>query len=147
MTLMEQVTNDLTTAMKENDKFSLGVYRMLKSALQLEKIKQKHDLTDQEVITVIKKQVKIRKDSVLEYTKYGRSDLVENLEKEISILSKYLPEELSEEQIMNAIHEVISLLQAETIKDMGQVMKELTNRIGNVADMSIVSARVKEILN
>jgi len=74
MTLMETITNDLKQAMKENDKFSLSVYRMLKSALQLEQINAKHDLTDLEVVGVIKKQVKVRRDSVLEYQKYERSD-------------------------------------------------------------------------
>lgn len=147
MTLMEQITNDLKNAMKENDKFSLSVYRMLKSALQLEQINKKHDLEDSEVISVIKKQVKVRKDSITEYTKYDRIDLVENLEKEVSILSNYLPEELSDEQILKVVHEVIDELHAESIKDMGKVMKVLTERIGNMADMSKVSAHVKEILN
>lgn len=147
MSLMEQITNDLKNAMKENDKFSLSVYRMLKSALQLEQINRKHDLEDSEVIAVIKKQVKVRKDSITEYTKYDRMDLVENLEKEVSILSNYLPEELSDDQILKVVHEVVEELQAESIKDMGKVMKVLTERIGNVADMSKVSAHVKEILN
>ena len=81
MTLMDTITSDLKTAMKENDKFSLSVYRMLKSALQLEQINAKKELTDHEIISVIKKQVKVRKDSVLEYQKYEREDLVNNLEK------------------------------------------------------------------
>ena len=147
MSLMEKITNDLKSAMKENDKFSLGVYRMLKSALQLEQINKKHDLEDYEVISIVKKQVKVRKDSIAEYTKYQRLDLVENLEKEISLLSKYLPEELSEDKILEIVHEVIDELHAESVKDMGKVMKVLTERIGSVADMSKVSTHVKEILN
>ncbi|MCI8467454.1 MAG: GatB/YqeY domain-containing protein [Bacilli bacterium] len=147
MTLMETITNDLKQAMKENDKFSLSVYRMLKSALQLEQINAKHDLTDQEVVGVIKKQVKVRRDSVLEYQKYERSDLVENLEKEIELLAKYLPEELSDEKILEEVNKAIAVTEASTIKDMGRVMKLLTERIGTVADMSKVSALVKEILH
>lgn len=147
MTLMETITNDLKQAMKENDKFSLSVYRMLKSALQLEQINAKHDLTDQEVVGVIKKQVKVRRDSVLEYQKYERSDLVENLEKEIELLAKYLPEELSDEKILEEVNKAIAVAEASTIKDMGRVMKLLTERIGTVADMSKVSALVKEILH
>lgn len=146
MSLMETIAVDLKTSMKENDKFSLGVYRMLKSALQLEQINKKSDLTDDEVIAVIKKQVKVRKDSILEYKKYHRDDLVQNLEHEISVMAKYLPEELSEEKVLEVIEEVISELHAKTRKDMGSVMKELTLRIGNVADMSLVSGHVKEML-
>lgn len=147
MILMETITNDLKQAMKENDKFSLSVYRMLKSALQLEQINAKHDLTDLEVVGVIKKQVKVRRDSVLEYQKYERSDLVENLEKEIELLAKYLPEELSDEKILEEVNKAIAVTEASTIKDMGRVMKLLTERIGTVADMSKVSALVKEILH
>jgi len=147
MTLMETITNDLKQAMKENDKFSLSVYRMLKSALQLEQINAKHDLTDLEVVGVIKKQVKVRRDSVLEYQKYERNDLVENLEKEIELLAKYLPEELSDEKILEEVNKAIAVTEASTIKDMGRVMKLLTERIGTVADMSKVSALVKEILH
>jgi len=144
MTLMETIASDLKVAMKNQDKFSLGVYRMLKSALQLEQISAKHDLSDQEVLTIIKKQVKVRKDSILEYETYGRQDLIENLEQEVSILSKYLPEELSEEKIKEEIDQAFSLIQPTSMKDMGRVMKVLTERIGTQADMSYVSTLVKE---
>ena len=144
MTLMETIASDLKVAMKNQDKFSLGVYRMLKSALQLEQISAKHDLSDQEVLTIIKKQVKVRKDSILEYEIYGRQDLIENLEQEVSILSKYLPEELSEEKIKEEIDQAFSLIQPTSMKDMGRVMKVLTERIGTQADMSYVSTLVKE---
>ncbi len=146
MNLMDIITADLKTFMKDNDKFSLGVLRMLKSALQMEQINLKHELSDDEIISVIKKQVKVRKDSKLEYEKYDRTALVADLEKEISILSKYLPEELSEEEILKEIHKAIDELEATTIKDMGRVMKLLTEKIGNVADLSFVSMKVKEIL-
>ena len=144
MTLMETIASDLKVAMKNQDKFSLGVYRMLKSAHQLEQISAKHDLSDQEVLTIIKKQVKVRKDSILEYETYGRQDLIENLEQEVSILSKYLPEELSEEKIKEEIDQAFSLIQPTSMKDMGRVMKVLTERIGTQADMSYVSTLVKE---
>lgn len=146
MNLMDIITADLKTFMKDNDKFSLGVLRMLKSALQMEQINLKHELSDDEIVSVIKKQVKVRKDSKSEYEKYDRTALVADLEKEISILSKYLPEELSEEEILKEIHKAIDELEATTIKDMGRVMKLLTEKIGNVADLSFVSMKVKEIL-
>lgn len=147
MTLMETISNDMKLAMKASDKFSLSVYRMLKSALQMEQINKKHDLSDEEVIAVIKKQVKIRKDSISEYEKYQRNDLVLDLQKEIDILSNYLPEELSEEQISKEIDCAFEEIQPESMKDMGRIMKLLTERIGNVADMSLVSSLVKERLN
>lgn len=120
--------------------------RMLKSALQLEKINKKDELTDDEVIAVIKKQVKIRKDSLVEYEKYQKNELISSLKDEIAVLSKYLPEELSEEKIRKAIDEVFEELNPCSIKDMGSVMKVLTSRIGTQADMSFVSKIVKEKL-
>ena len=133
------INNDMKEAMKNGDKFELTVLRMLKSSLQNEKISKNHDLDENEIISVIKKQVKIRKDSVKEYQEYGRQDLVENLEKEISVLSKYLPEELSESQIEKVIDEVFNKIKPTGINDMGNIMKQLTELIGTKADMSIVS--------
>ena len=101
----EQIANDLKNAMKNSDKFSLNVLRMLKSALQMEKINLKRELNDSEVISVIKKQVKLRKDSISEYQKYDKLDKVAELEKEIAILNKYLPAELSEDEIIKLIDE------------------------------------------
>lgn len=144
MTLMETILNDMKESMKTQDKFSLGVYRMLKSALQLEKINLKHELSDTEIQSVIKKQVKVRKDSILEYENYQRMDLVDGLKQEVSILSKYLPEELSQEKILEEIHVAFSSIKPTSMKDMGRVMKVLTEKIGTQADMSLVSSLVKE---
>ena len=88
MALNDTIIKDMTTAMKEQDKFNLSVLRMLKSALQLEKINLKHDLSDEEVMVVIKRQVKQRKDSITEFEKYGKTEEVENLNKEIACLQK-----------------------------------------------------------
>ena len=146
MNLNDKIANDLKEAMKNQDKFSLSVLRMLKSALQLEKIQAKKDLDDKEVIAVIKRNVKQRKDSIEEFKKYGKQEEVETLEKEIEILKKYLPEELSEEEINKKIDEVFEEVKPESIKDMGRIMKILTEQIGSVADMGIVSKKVKERL-
>ena len=99
MALNDTILKDMTTAMKEQNKFDLSVLRMLKSALQLEKINLKHDLSDEEVMVVIKRQVKQRKDSITEFEKYGKTEEVANLNQEVEVLSKYLPEELSEEEV------------------------------------------------
>ncbi len=143
MSLNERIANDMKEAMKSQDKFSLSVLRMLKSALQLERIQLKKELTDDEVMVVIKRNVKQRKDSMEEFQKFGKTDEVENLEKEIKLLKKYLPEELSEEQIEEIINQVFDEIQPQSIKDMGRVMKELTSKIGTQADMSVVSSKVK----
>jgi uncharacterized protein YqeY len=147
MSMMENVAKDLTSAMKEQDKFTLSVLRMLKSALQLEKISKKHDLTDDEVITVVKRQVKTRKDSMSEYEQYNKMEEVENLKKEIEVLSKYLPPELSKEEIEKVLDDIFAEIKPESIKDMGKIMKEATAKLGNAADMSLVSSLVKEKLS
>ena len=147
MALTETVIKDMTAAMKNQSKFELSVLRMLKSALQMEKISLKHDLSDDEATAVIKRQVKQRKDSMAEYEKYGKTEEVENLKQEIDILSKYLPEELSEEQINKVLDEIFDELKPESMKDMGRVMKEATSRLGAGADGSLVSKLVRERLS
>lgn len=143
-----KINDDLKNAMKEKDTFKLSVLRMLKSALQLEKIAKKHELDDNEIITVIKKQVKLRKDSILEYKKYNKEESVKDLEKEIEILSVYLPEEMSIEEINALIDEVFKDTNPSSIKDMGNVMKLVNEKIaGKNADMSLISKTVKEKLS
>ena len=143
----EQIKNDLVTAMKNQDKFLVSVLRMLKSAIQSEAINKKHELSDDEVIAVIKKQVKVRNTSLEEYKSYNRLDMVENLEKEIEILSNYLPEELSIDEINKIIDETIQEVNATSIKEMGLVIKTISSKFGNQVDMSVVSKIVKEKLN
>lgn len=144
--MLDTIIKDLTTAMKEQDKFKLSVLRMLKSALQMEKISKKHDLSDEEVIAVIKGQVKTRKDSMEEYKKYNKEEEVQNLTKEIEILNEYLPAEMSDDDINKALDAIFDELKPESIKDMGKVMKEATARIGASADMSKVSNLVRSRL-
>lgn len=141
-----KIAEDLKLAMKSGDKFKLSVLRMLKSALQLESISKKHELSDDEVLSVIKKQVKTRKDSIEEFKKYGKDEEVAKLEQEIEILNAYLPEEMTEEEIIKVIDEVFNDLRPTSMKEMGMVMKELNTKITN-ADMSLVSKLVKERLS
>lgn len=144
--MQEKINNDLKEAMKSGDKFKLSVLRMLKSALQLEAIKEKKELSDEEVMGVIKRNVKQRKDSIAEFEKYNKQEEIVNLEKEIEILKAYLPEELSEEQIDEEISKVFEEVKPASMKDMGKMMKMLTEKIGTVADMSLVSKKVKDRL-
>ncbi len=147
MTLLETIVQDMTTAMKEQDKFNLSVLRMLKSSLQLEKINKKRDLTDEEVIAVIKKQVKMRKDSIEEFTKYGKTEEIEKLQQEMATLSKYLPLEMTEEEVNQVIESIFEEMKPSSIKEMGAIMKEATLRFAGRADMNLVSKKVKEKLN
>lgn len=144
--MFEQVQKDLTEAMKSQDAFRLSVLRMLKSALKNEEINKKSPLTDDEVLSVIKKQVKTRKDSKAEYESYNRQDLADNLQKEIDILSTYLPEELSEEELNKIVEETINELQPDGMKGMGLVIKTISAKYGARADMGLVSKLVKEKL-
>lgn len=141
--MFEKINEDLKTSMKEQDKFSLGVLRMLKSALQLESINKKSDLNDDEVIAVIKKQVKMRMDSISEFEKFNKTEEIDTLQKEIELLKKYLPEEMSEEELDQKIEEIFTKLNPTSMKDMGTIMKELQS-IASRADMSIVSKKVKD---
>lgn len=143
--MYEKINEDLKNAMKEKDTFKLSVLRMLKSALQLEQIAKKHELDDNEVAAVLKKQVKVRKDSLEEYKKYDKTELVESLEKEIAILDVYLPEEMSEEDITKVVEDAINEVKPTSMKDMGLVMKKVNELlVGKNADMSLVSKLVKE---
>ena len=149
--LYDTIMTDIKEAMKSHDKETLSTLRFLKSAIDLFKINNKMDRTespnDDTVIEVVSKQVKTHKESIEEFKKAGRDDLVENLLKEVQILSKYLPEHLSEDEVRSKIDEVISSVKASSIKDMGKVMKELTPIFKGKADMKLVNTIVKEKLN
>lgn len=141
--MFEKINTDLKNSMKEQDKFSLGVLRMLKSALQLESINKKEDLSDDEVIAVIKKQVKMRMDSIIEFESFNKTEEKAILQQEIALLKKYLPDELSETELEEKIEEAFTKVNPTGMKDMGLIMKELQS-ISSRADMSIVSKKVKD---
>ena len=148
LSLQERINEDLKVYMKSKDTFKLGVVRMVKGAVQLEKINLKREeLSDDEIIKLISKQIKMRKDSIAEFTKAGRSDLVQQNEKEIDVLKEYMPEEMSEEEVINIINEAISSTGASNIKEMGKVMREVTPKVSGRFDMGRVSSIIKEKLN
>ena len=148
MSLQERINEDLKVYMKSKDTFKLGVVRMVKGAVQLEKINLKREeLSDEEIIKLISKQIKMRKDSISEFTKAGRLDLVQQNEKEIDVLKEYMPEEMSEEEVINIINEAISSTGASSIKEMGKVMREVTPKVSGRFDMGRVSSIIKDKLN
>lgn len=145
--MFETIKKDLVNSMKEQDKFKLSVLRMLKSALQAEEINKKSELTDDEVLAVIKKQVKVRNASLEEYKTYNRLDLANDLEKEIEILKSYLPAELTIDELNKIIDEQFDIIKPSSIKDMGSVIKAVSGIVGARADMSLVSKIIKDKLN
>ena len=147
MTLLDTINNDMKNYMKEKDSFSLGVVRMVKGAIQLESINTKKELTDEEIISVISKQIKMRKDSIVEFEKGNRQDLVKQNKKEIEILNKYMPEQLSMEEINKIIDEAFLLIKPTSSKEQGLIMKEITPKLKGRADMSLVSGIIKDRLN
>ena len=145
--MRERILKDLVTAMKEKDKEKLAVLRMVKGAMQLEEINKKEELKDDEVIAVLAKQIKTRKESIVEFQKGNRNDLVEQTEKEIEILETYMPEQLSGEEVEKIIVEAIQKVNASAPYDMGKVMGIITPLLRGKADMSSVSKMVKEKLS
>lgn len=147
MTLAERINDDVKTAMKSQDKEKLNVIRMVKSAIQLAKIEAKHDLSDEEVIDLISKQIKMRKDSIVEFEKASRTDLAEAYKREIDILSEYMPEPLSKEEVEKIIEEVFVKINPTSPKQMGLIMKEVTPLVKGKFDMGEVSKMIREKLN
>lgn len=145
--MREQILNDLMTAMKSQDKEKLLVIRSVKSAMQLEEINLKRNLNDDEVIGVITKQIKTRKDSIVEFEKGNRQDLIDATKKEIEILQAYLPEQLTEEELNKIIDDVFTKVNPTSPKDMGKIMSAITPLVKGKADMKEVSNKIKEKLN
>ena len=145
--MRKQILEDLKTAMKNQDKEKLSVIRMVKGSIQMSELNKKHELSDDEVIDVITKEIKSRKDSINEFQKGGREDLITKTQREIDILSEYLPKQLTEEEITSIINDVFNEVKPESSKDMGKVMKVLTPKIKGKADMGLVSQIVKEKIN
>lgn len=145
--MRERILNDIKEAMKAQDKELLSVIRMVKGAMQLEEINLKRELNDDEVISVIQKQIKTRKESIEEFKKANRTDLVEKTSKEVEILNKYMPEQLSIEEVNKIIDEAFELIKPTSMKDMGKIMSEINPKIKGKADMSYVSSTIKEKLN
>lgn len=145
--MFDKVKSDLLASMKEQDKFKLGVLRMLKSALQMEQINIGHDLTDEETLAVIRREVKKRNSSIQEYEKFGKKDTVQDLKHEVAILESYLPAMLSDEEVEKIINEVIETFENPDIKSMGKIISLVKEKTNGNADMSKVSALVKERLS
>ena len=147
MNLFEELKKDMIDAMKAKDKDRLTVIRMLKAALDKERIDKKIEITDEVFISVLEKQVKMRNDSIEEFKQAGREELVEKTLGELEVLKKYLPEALSEDEVMGIINDAITKLEATTMKDMGKVMSEVSPKVKGRYDMKEVSSIIKSKLS
>ena len=148
--LYNTISNDMKDAMKNQDKDSLSTLRLLKSAIDLYLINNKMDrgqASDEIVIDVVSKQVKTHKESIEEFKKGNRQDLVDNLQREIELLSKYLPKQLTTEEITAEIDKAFAKVNPTSMKDMGLLMKELTPVLKGKADMKEVNEIIKSKLN
>ncbi len=148
--LYETISKDLVNAMKNKDTATLSTLRLLKGAIDLYIINNKMDrhenVPDDIAIDVISKQIKTHKESIIEFEKGNRKDLVDSLLKEIEVLSAYLPQQLSEDEINKNIDEVFNKLKPSGIKDMGNIMKELNPIFKGKVDMKAVTEIIRNKL-
>ncbi|MCI8546536.1 MAG: GatB/YqeY domain-containing protein [Clostridia bacterium] len=147
MMLKENLMNDLKSAMKEKNELKKNTIQMVRAAiLQIEKDKQ-IELDDSKIIDVIAKEVKKRNDSISDYEKGGRADLVNQIKEEIEYLKVYLPKQLSIEEVEKIVKDIIEETQAKDIKDMGKVMKAAKEKIGASSDGKTINEIVKKFLS
>lgn len=147
MSLESQLNTDLKTAMKAHDKLSLNVIRMMKAALTNKKVKQGHDLTADEELTVVSRELKQRKESLAEFQKGGRQDLVDGVEAEIKIVEAYAPKQLSADEITQIVKDSIAKVNASGMGDFGKVMGAVMPQVKGKADGNLVNQTVKAQLN
>ena len=145
--MRERILNDLKEAMKAQDKKTLSVIRMVKGAIQMEELNKKKELDDDEVIAIIAKQIKTRKESIVEFEKGNRQDLIDATNEEIEILNKYMPVQLTEEEVNKIIDEIFLEVKPTSIRDMGKIMGVANSKLKGKADMGSVSAIIKNKLN
>ena len=145
--LKQLITNDMKLAMKAQDKPALKAIRMILGAIKQKEIDDRIELNDSQVLTVIQKMVKQRKDSISQFSDAGRTDLVEVEESELSIINNYMPEQLSDDKVDAAVTKAIADSGADSMKDMGKLMGILKGQLDGKADMGAVSQLIKAKLS
>jgi uncharacterized protein YqeY len=144
--LADKVRADMTAAMKAQEKERLSTLRMLQSAMKNEQIHVGHELSDEEAMSVIRKAMKQRQDSIEQYTNAGRTELADKERSEMELLKTYLPPELTDEELEAGVREIIASTGAQSKKDMGKVMKEATARFKGRVDGKKVQELVGRLL-
>ena len=149
MTLRDRLTEDMKQAMKDKEagKLKLSVIRMVRSAAKNIEIDRHKELDDNELLEVVAKEVKMRKDSLAQFRKANRPDLLAALEQEIAILMEYLPEQMTEAEVRSLVTQAVADAQASSPKDMGKVMALLIPKVKGRADGKLVNSLVKELLS
>lgn len=145
--LKQSIQQDMVEAMRAKDKDRLNTIRLLMAAIKQREIDDQKTLHDSEIISVIEKMIKQRRESIKQFEAGNRPELAKKEQDEIKVLENYMPEALSEEEIIAVIDEAIKTTGANTMKDMGKVMGIVKGKLQGRADMSIVSSKVKERLN
>ena len=143
--MRQRILDDLVNAMKAKDKDVLSVLRMVKGTIQMEEINKKRELTDEEVLSVLTKQIKTRKESIAEFTKASRQDLIDQTQSEIDILAKYMPKMMDEAEITAVVADIFAELNP-SANEIGKVMGRVTSLLKGKADMSLVNQIVKDKL-
>lgn len=147
MDLVQELDKDIIEAMKAKNSVRLSTLRGVKGAMKLQSIDHKKEINDELLIEVVSKEIKSRNESIKEFEKGNRKDLMEKTQNEIDILSKYLPEQLTEEEIKEIIDSIFTEVNPTGIKEMGKVMGKVTPLVKGKADMGLVSNLIKERLN
>lgn len=147
MSLKQRLTDDMKAAMKAGEKDRLGVIRLMNAAIKQREVDERTQLDDSQVVAVLEKMVKQRRESIAQFQSGGREDLVAKESAEVAVLQSYLPEQLSDAEIDALITEAIAATGATSVKDMGKVMGVVKSKAQGRADMGAVSARVKARLS
>lgn len=147
LSLLTTINEDIKIAMKAKDKKQLAVLRMIKSSLQNEKIKTGSELSEEEELTVLSHEMKMRKESLAEFETANRDDLADGIKEELAIVERYLPKQLTEEELKSIVDETIDSLQASSMKDFGKVMGTVMPKVRGLTDGNEVKRLVKQQLS
>lgn len=146
-TLKARLTEDMKSAMRGGDKSRLQTIRLILSAVKQQEVDTREEQSDDDIITSLTKMQKQRRESISQFEKAGRQDLVDKEKQELEIINEYLPEALSDDEIDSLISEALSASGASSIKDMGKVMGILKPKLAGRADMGAISAKIKTALS
>ncbi|MGA7595376.1 MAG: GatB/YqeY domain-containing protein [Gallionella sp.] len=147
MSLKQQITEDMKSAMRAKDTARLGAIRLLLAAMKQREVDERIELSDADVVSIIEKMNKQRRDSISQYEAAGRQDLADVEKFEMGVLAAYMPQQLSEDEIGKAVAEAIAATAAASVQDMGKVMGVLKPKLAGRADMGKVSAMIKAQLS
>ncbi len=147
MNIKQRIAEDMKTAMREKDSVRLDTIRLLRAAIQRKEIDERKELADADVLAITSKLIKQCQDAAGQFDQAGRKDLSEKERLNISFLSAYLPEQLTDDELENIISEIIEQTGAESMREMGKVMAQVKSKVEGRADMGKVSERVKLFLN